>query len=84
MKFSELAVGAWFVLRGRRFEKIAMNMANNEHGRGSALMGETKVAPEDMAKWKPVDIHWTEYLSRAPKPKEPGPKAPGTGGGTPI
>ena len=79
MKFSELAVGAWFVFRGRRFEKIAMNMANNEHGRGSTFMGETEVAPEDSARRKPDRKHWIEYLSPAPRPMEQGPRTLATG-----
>ena len=46
MKFYELAIDARFVFRGRRFEKIGMGMANDEHGHGSIFMGETEVAPE--------------------------------------
>jgi hypothetical protein len=79
MKFYELAIGARFVFRGRRFEKIGMGMANNEHGCGSMFMGKTEVAPEEAARRKPNDKHWTEYLSPAPEPREPGPKARGTG-----
>ena len=45
MKFYELAVGARFILRGRRFEKIAMSMARDEQGLGSLLMGETEIVP---------------------------------------
>ena len=88
MKFYELAVGARFVFHRRRFEKIAMGMANNEHGHGSIFLGETEVVPdgvplllppEEAAKWKPDDRHWTEHLSPAPPPREPGPTAPVTG-----
>jgi hypothetical protein len=84
MEFYELAIGARFVFRGRRFEKIWMIMANDEHGRGSILLGETEVVPDgvplllppaEAAWWKPSDRHWTEYLSPAPLPREPGPRA---------
>ena len=87
MRFYELAVGAPFVFRGRRFEKIAMGMANNEQGHGSVFLGETEVVPdgvplllppEEAANWKPSDRHWTEYLSPAPPPREPGPRVPAT------
>ena len=88
MKFYELAVGARFILRGRRFEKIAMSMARDEQGLGSLLMGETEIVPDgvplllllaEAAWWKPSDRHWTEYLSPAPPPREPGPRALATG-----
>jgi hypothetical protein len=88
MRFYELAVGAPFIFRGRRFEKIAMGMANNEQGHGSVFLGETVVVPdglplllppEEAAKWKPDDRHWTEHLSPAPPPRELGPRAPATG-----
>jgi hypothetical protein len=88
MKFYELAIGAQFIFRGRRFEKIAMSMANDEKRFGSVFMGETEVVPdgvplllppEEAAKWKPDDRHWTEYLSPAPRPREPGSNAPATG-----
>ncbi len=88
MKFYELAVGARFILRGRRFEKIAMSMAEDEQGVGSILMGGTEIVPdgvplllppEEAAKWKPSDRHWTEYLSPAPPPRAPGPRSLATG-----
>ena len=75
MKFYELAIGARFIFRGRRFEKIAMSMANDEKQFGSVFMGETEVVPdgvpllllpEEAAKWKPDDRHWTEHLTPAP------------------
>jgi hypothetical protein len=87
MRFYELAVGARFVFHGRRYEKIAMGMAKNEQGLGSVFMGETEVVPdgvplllppEEAAKWKPDDRHWTDYLSPAPAPREQGRKAPAT------
>ena len=88
MKLYELAVGARFVFRGRRFEKIAMSMANDEHGCGSIFLGETGVVPdgvphllppEEAARWKPDDRHWTEHLSPAPRHKESEPRATVTG-----
>lgn len=75
MKFYELAVGARFVFRGRRFEKIAMSMAKAEQGLGSLFMGETEIVPDgvplllaavEAAWWEPSDRHWTDYLSPAP------------------
>jgi hypothetical protein len=86
MKFYELAVGARYVFRGRRFEKTAMSMANDEKRCGRIFMGETEVTPdgvpfllplEEAAKWKPDERHWTEYLTPAPAPREPRPEAPG-------
>ena len=62
-----------------------MNMAeNDERHCGTIFMGETEVVPdgvplllppEEAAKWKPDDKHWTEYLSPAPRPRELGSKA---------
>jgi hypothetical protein len=88
MKFYELAIGARFVFRGRRFEKIGMGMAKEEQGLGSLFMGETEIVPdgaplllppEEAAWWKPSDRYWTEFLSPAPPPREPGPRASATG-----
>ena len=89
MKFYELAIGARFIFRGQRFEKLGMSMAKDDKGIGSIFMGETEVSPdgvpqllppEEAAKWKPDDKHWTEYLGPAPGQKKAGPEAPGTGG----
>jgi hypothetical protein len=83
MKFYELAVGARFVFRGRRFEKIAMSVAHDEQRCGTVFMGETEVSPDgvplllpaaEAARWKRDDTHWTKHL--APAPREPWSKAP--------
>jgi len=75
MKFYELAIGARFVFRGQRFEKIAISMARGLPGFGGIFMGETEVTPEaealllppeEAAKWKPSDKHRTDYLTPAP------------------
>jgi hypothetical protein len=75
MKFQESAVGARFVFRGQRFEKIAMSMAEYEERCGHILLAETEVTadgeplllpPEQAARWKPYDWHRTEYLGPAP------------------
>jgi hypothetical protein len=88
MKFYELAIGARFVFRGPRFEKIGMGMAKEEQGLGSLFMVETEIVPdgvpillppEEAAWWKPSDGHWTDYLSPAPAPREPWRRAPATG-----
>ena len=87
MKFYELAIGARFVFHGQQFEKLAMSMAEDERHCGTIFIGETEVAPdgvplllppEEAAKWKPDDRHWTEYLTPAPAPREPGSNAPAT------
>jgi hypothetical protein len=86
MKFYELAVGARYVFRGRRFEKTAMSMANDEKRCGRIFMGETEVTPdgvpfllplEEAAKWKPDERHWTEYLT--PRARAKGTEAGSTG-----
>src|SRR5258707_3729510 len=75
VNFYELAVSARFTFGGQRFEKLAMNMARDEQGCGSAFMGENVVEadsdapllpPEEAARWKPNERRWTEYLSPAP------------------
>jgi hypothetical protein len=76
MKFYKLAVGARFCVRGRRFEKLGMSMAEDEERLGHAFMGDVEVTPdgealllppEVAARWKPDDRHWTEYVGPAPK-----------------
>jgi hypothetical protein len=78
MQLYELAVGARFFFRGRRYEKIAMSMARDEDRIGNIFMGETEVTadgepsllpPEEAALWKPPERHWTEYLGPAPGQK---------------
>jgi len=78
MKFYELAVGAVFTFRGKRFRKVAMSMAeglDDGHQRGwsNIFLGGTEVVSdgpllpaEVAAKWKPSDVYWTEYISPAP------------------
>ena len=78
MQFYELAVGARFSFRGRRFEKTAMSMAQDEERCGHVFMGDVEVtadgeplllAPEEAARWKPPEKHWTENLGPAPGQK---------------
>ena len=75
MKFYELAIGARFFFRGRRYEKLAMGLAEDEDRIGHVFMagvevtpdGEPKLLPpEEAARWKPDAKHWTEYLGPAP------------------
>ena len=75
MKFYELAIGARFIFRERKYQKIAMGMAENEERLASIFLGETVVTadgeplllpPEEAARWKPDERHWSEYLARAP------------------
>ena len=75
MKFYELAIGARFIFRGQRFEKIAMSMARDEENCGNIFMGGTEVepdgeplllSPEEAAQWKPDERPWSDYLTPAP------------------
>ena len=75
MQFYELAIGARFFFRGRRYEKLAMSMARGEDRIGHVFMAETEVTadgepmllpPEEAARWKPDGRHWTECLGPAP------------------
>ena len=75
MRFYELAIGARFFFRGRRYEKLAMSVANDEDRVGHVFMGETEVTadgeplllpPDEAARWKPDARHWTEYLGPVP------------------
>jgi hypothetical protein len=43
VKFYELAIGARFVFRGQRFQKIAMCMAEDDRRWGNIFRGETDV-----------------------------------------
>ncbi|MGO8931397.1 MAG: hypothetical protein ACLQU3_31465 [Limisphaerales bacterium] len=75
MKFYELALGARFFFRGRRFDKVAMSVAEDEQRVGHVFMGDAEVTadgeplllpPEEAARWKRDDSHWTDYLTPAP------------------
>ena len=88
VKFYELAVGARFVFRGKRFEKIGMSMAEDNRRSGHVFQGDTDVEPDgaplllppaEVARWKPDERYWTEYLGPAPGQREPSPEAPGAG-----
>ena len=46
VRFYELAVGAVFSVRGRRYRKIAMSMAEDERHWGNVFMGETEVVSD--------------------------------------
>ena len=46
MKFYELAIGAVFEFRGRRYTKIAMSMTEDENRTGTIFMGGAEVAVE--------------------------------------
>ena len=69
VKFYELAIGARFVFRGRRYEKIAMSMTRDDEGLGAIFMGEAEVVsegpllpPEEAARWKPERGHWAAVI----------------------
>ena len=75
MQFYELAVGARFFFRGRRYEKLAMSMAEDEDRVGHIFQAETEVTadgeplllpPEEAARWKPPEKHRAEHLGPAP------------------
>jgi hypothetical protein len=75
MKFYELAIGARFCFRGRRFEKLAMSLAEDEDRAGHVFTGNAEVTadgeplllpPAEAALWKPDDRDWADYLSPAP------------------
>jgi hypothetical protein len=77
MKFYQLALGAPFFFRGKRYVKCAMSMAKDESGQGCVLLGETVVEPdgepqllppEEGAQWKPPERPWFSYMSKAPPP----------------
>lgn len=77
MQFYQLAIGARFLFRGRTYEKTAMATASDDQGCHYTLLAETEVIPEgeplllppeEAARWKPSDKHWTEHLSPAPTP----------------
>lgn len=60
-RFYELAIGARFKFRGRRYEKVAMSLARDIWGWANILQGETVVeskgpflAAEVASRWKPV------------------------------
>ena len=70
MKFYELAIGARFEFRGRRFVKEAMSMAQDEERMGTIFLGETDVIsdgpllpPEEAARWKPERGHWAAVIN---------------------
>ena len=75
MQFYELAIGARFVFRRRRYQKLAMSMAEDEERCGHIFQAENEVtpdgeskllSPEEAARWKPDERHWTERLGPAP------------------
>ena len=75
MKFYELAIGARFFFLGRRYVKFAMSMTEDEEHVGHIFLGETNVEadgeplllpPEEAARWKPLEKHWTEHFGPAP------------------
>ncbi len=70
VKFYELAIGARFEFRGRRFVKEAMCMAQDEQELGTIFMGEAMVEsdgpllpPEVAARWKPERGHWAGVIN---------------------
>ena len=71
VRFYELAIGAVFGFRGKRYRKEAMSMAEDEEKIGSIFLGETEVVsdgpllpPEIAAKWKPERGHWAAEVER--------------------
>jgi hypothetical protein len=75
MQFYQLAVGARFVFRGRKYRKIAMCMTEDEDRVGHIFQGETEVEadgvllllPADEAeRWKPSEEYWADHIKPAP------------------
>ncbi len=74
MQIYELAVGARFFFRGRRYEKLAMRMAEDEQRAGHIFAADAEVtadgerlllSPEAAARWKPTEKHQTEHIGPA-------------------
>jgi hypothetical protein len=79
MQFYLLAKGARFEFRGQQFRKTAMSMAEDEHSNGSIFQPEFEVTPigepillpeAEAERWKPSQVHWTEFITKAPAHKE--------------
>ncbi len=75
VRFYELAIGAVFRFYGRRYEKVAMSMAEDERRWGYVFGGDCEVEPEGEARllppevaalWKPSDRNWADDLEPAP------------------
>ena len=69
--FFQLPVGARFEFRGRRYEKVALSMADDEERRGSVFPDHVEVAwdkrpGEESRPPRPAEPYWTEYLCTAP------------------
>jgi hypothetical protein len=75
MRFYQLARGARFEFRGKRYLKTAMSLAQDADRIGNVFQAETEVTPigeplllppEEAAKWKPSEIPWTAYITPSP------------------
>jgi hypothetical protein len=73
IQFYQLAIGAEFEFRGRRYRKLAMSMAEDELRCGNVfqagyeVVSEGPLLPAEVAeRWTPSDIPWTDYLTPAP------------------
>ena len=50
VQFQEIAIGGYFEFRGRRYQKLALNMASDEDRNGSIFMNQTEVSPDPYAR----------------------------------
>lgn len=69
--FYQIPVGARFEFRGRRFEKLALSMAQDEERCGCVFRDEAEVLwerrpGEELRPPRPPERCWTERLSPAP------------------
>jgi hypothetical protein len=49
IQFQEIPIGQHFEFRGRRYQKLALNMANDEERNGTIFMPQTEVLPDPLA-----------------------------------
>ena len=54
MQFQEIQIGQDFEFRGRRYRKLALNMAGDEERNGTIFMNQTEVLPDPISRIGPT------------------------------
>jgi len=50
VQFQEIPIGGHFEFRGRRYRKLALNMAGDEERNGAIFMNQTEVGPDSTSR----------------------------------
>ena len=56
LQFQEIPIGGHFEFRGRRYQKLALNLASDKEKNGTLFQAQTEVLPDPLSQSSPLPV----------------------------